>query len=375
MLNNINRTSDNELLMSKLLGTTTDKSSGDNNSAIDIKSIVQKKKGGRPKSENKRDFDYSVRLTKEESDELLFRARTLETSPSAILRSFLTFKMPELPKLNSIAREQYLELTKLSTNINQIAHALNVQLKAGNHEKLNKQAIEHLNRTIHLIREIQATLVKGGSMISKIIRGSDFKGALNYVFNDKDDNHHDRATLLATNCGGNDASSIAAEMRTFANTNNRIVNPVHHIILSHNKDNLTNDQWCELAGKYIEKMGYQNHQYALIRHNDTNNDHCHLIINGINMETSKSYKSSYEKLKSLNAIKEITREMDLTKNTAQQAKHLDHGNHNMRTIQDAIDAVFATTKGVKPDEFEKQLKKLGVTIKRQLLCPIPRQLS
>jgi hypothetical protein len=169
---------------------------------------------------------------------------------------------------------------------------------------------------------------------------------------------------LATNCAGNDASSISGEMRAFANTNNRIGYPVHHIILSHNKDNLTNDQWCELADKYIEKMGYQNHQYALIRHNDTNDDHCHLIINSVNMENSKGYNSSHEKLKSLKAIKEITQEMNLTPNTAQQAKHLDHGNRNMKAIQDAIDTVLSTNKGIKPDEFEKQLKNLGVTAKR-----------
>jgi hypothetical protein len=201
-------------------------------------------------------------------------------------------------------------------------------------------------------------------MIAKTIRGTGFKGALDYVFNDKNDNHHDRATLLATNCAGNDASSISGEMRAFANTNNRIGYPVHHIILSHNKDNLTNDQWCELADKYIEKMGYQNHQYALIRHNDTNDDHCHLIINSVNMENSKGYNSSHEKLKSLKAIKEITQEMNLTPNTAQQAKHLDHGNRNMKAIQDAIDTVLSTNKGIKPDEFEKQLKNLGVTAKR-----------
>jgi hypothetical protein len=158
MLNNNNNTTDNSLLVAKLLGTNTDKSGADNSCATDT---VQKKKGGRPKSENKRDFDYRVRLTKEESDELLFRAKTLETSPSEILRSFLTFMMPEAPKLNLIAREQYRELTKLSININQIAHALNVQLKAGMHEKLNNQAIDHLKRTIYLIREIKSEIIKG----------------------------------------------------------------------------------------------------------------------------------------------------------------------------------------------------------------------
>jgi hypothetical protein len=121
-----------------------------------------KKKGGRPKSDNKRSFEYRVRLTQAESDELLFRAQVLETTPSDILRSFLTFKMPEPPKNTIIQKEQYLELSlKIATNVNQIAHALNFALKAGDMPKLNKSAIDELKRMIILIRSIQGEIVGG----------------------------------------------------------------------------------------------------------------------------------------------------------------------------------------------------------------------
>jgi hypothetical protein len=153
MQNNINRTVDNSALVAKLINEN-------GNSTQNNKSTVQKKKGGRPKSENKRSFDYKVSLTKEESDELLFRAQTLETTPSHILRSFLTFKMPEPPKNTIIQREQYLELSKLATNINQIAHALNIQLKAGEAPRLSKDNAETLKRTVSTIKFIQAELLK-----------------------------------------------------------------------------------------------------------------------------------------------------------------------------------------------------------------------
>jgi hypothetical protein len=150
MQNNINRAVDNSALVAKLIADNTAPS----------ESTVQKKKGGRPKSENKRSFDYKVSLTKEESDELLFRAKTLETTPSHILRSFLTFKMPELPKNTIIQREQYLELARLANNINQIAHALNTQLKAGEAPRLSKDNVETLKRTVSAIRFIQSELLK-----------------------------------------------------------------------------------------------------------------------------------------------------------------------------------------------------------------------
>jgi hypothetical protein len=150
MQNNINRAVDNSALVAKLINSSTT----DN-------TATQKKKGGRPRSENKRSFDYKVSLTKEESDELLFRAKALETTPSHILRSFLMFKMPEPPKNTIIQKEQYLELSKLATNANQIAHALNISLKAGDMPKLNKSAIDQLKRLIILIRSIQGEIVGG----------------------------------------------------------------------------------------------------------------------------------------------------------------------------------------------------------------------
>jgi hypothetical protein len=189
-------------------------------------------------------------------------------------------------------------------------------------------------------------------MIAKIIRGTGFAGALRYVLNDKD-SHQDRATLLMTNTGGDDATSIAQEMRAIADVG-KISKPVTHIILSHNKDNLDDRQWCELATKYIDKMGYKDHQFALVRHNDTQNDHVHLIINAVNLETGKGLNTSNEKYRSLGAIKEITQEMNLTQNPKKSVeKHKAHDNDNMRTIQDAIDTVLSTNKGkgIKPDDF------------------------
>jgi hypothetical protein len=203
-------------------------------------------------------------------------------------------------------------------------------------------------------------------MIAKIIKGTGFKGALQYVMNDKDNAHHDRATLLDTNCAGDDATSISQEMRAFAD-GSKISKPVMHIVLSHNKDNLSNDQWKSIASSYMEKMGMENHQYALVRHNDTDNDHCHLIVNAVSMETGKGFNTSNDRHRSVVALDQITKEMDLTPNPKKGVgKHQSHDNDNMRTIQDAIDTVLSTNKGkgIKPDDFEKSLKELGVTAKR-----------
>lgn len=198
-------------------------------------------------------------------------------------------------------------------------------------------------------------------MIFKKITGSSFAGALSYVFNDKE-NSHDRATLIATNCYHDNPLSISKEMERVSDLRRSYSKPVHHIVMSHN-ESLTAEQWQETAQKYMQKMGYgDRHQYALVHHNDKDHDHCHLIINGVGID-GKGFKNSHDYAKQVRASKEISEELGLTPLSKDKAKKLT-GNEHVKAIQDAIDVVLSSNKSIKPDEFEKQLKELGVTAKR-----------
>jgi hypothetical protein len=125
--------------------------------------IIKKNKGGRPKARNKRDHFYKVSLTKSEAEELEFRAKALGVTAADILRTFLTFEMPKQTAASHtiIAREQYLELVKIGTNINQIAHALNVDGLKGNCPKLGEKGIKGLGDLNIKIGEIKKMLVNG----------------------------------------------------------------------------------------------------------------------------------------------------------------------------------------------------------------------
>ena len=96
---------------------------------------------------------------------------------------------------------------------------------------------------------------------------------------------------LETNCLS--VKTASAEMRAVADMNNRVHDPVYHVILSWREgENPTNDQVHDAAMAAMRSVGMENHQYVMAVHCDSDNTHVHLMLNRINPET---YKSVYPK--------------------------------------------------------------------------------
>ncbi|NMW67444.1 relaxase/mobilization nuclease domain-containing protein [Phocaeicola vulgatus] len=66
--------------------------------------------------------------------------------------------------------------------------------------------------------------------------------------------------------------------------NPKIRQPVGHIALSfkpEDKPILTNEFMAKIAMEYMDSMGIKDTQFILVRHNNTDNPHCHLVYNRI----------------------------------------------------------------------------------------------
>lgn len=117
-------------------------------------------------------------------------------------------------------------------------------------------------------------------MVAKIVQGRRFQGAVNYVL-DKD-----KAQLLyAEGVRMNDKDSIIRDFITQSKMNPKIAKPVAHISLDfsvQDKARLTDKFMVGIAQEYLKKMGYENTQYIIARHHDTDHPHVHLVINRIN---------------------------------------------------------------------------------------------
>lgn len=145
-------------------------------------------------------------------------------------------------------------------------------------------------------------------MIAKIVQGSGFSGVVNYVLDKKD------ARLLAgEGVRLKDKSSIIQNFVTQSKLKPKISKPVAHISLdfsAQDKSRLTDKFMVDIAREYLVKMGYENTQYIIVRHHDTDHPHIHLVINRINNNGNRITDQN-EKLRNTLVCMELTKKYGL----------------------------------------------------------------
>lgn len=116
-------------------------------------------------------------------------------------------------------------------------------------------------------------------MIGKIRKGSGFKGCVNYVLG------KEQATLL--HAEGVLAESNRDIIRSFilqAGMNPDLKKPVGHIALSYSPvdaPKLTDEKMVQLAQEYMREMKITDTQYIIVRHQDREHPHVHIVFNRI----------------------------------------------------------------------------------------------
>ena len=116
-------------------------------------------------------------------------------------------------------------------------------------------------------------------MIGKIKKGSGFKGCVNYVLG------KDQAALL--HADGVLTESKEDIIRSFCmqtGMNPDLKKPVGHIALSYSAvdaPKLTDEKMIRLAQEYMREMKITNTQYIIVRHQDREHPHVHIVFNRI----------------------------------------------------------------------------------------------
>lgn len=116
-------------------------------------------------------------------------------------------------------------------------------------------------------------------MIGKIKKGSGFKGCVNYVLG------KEQATLL--HAEGVLAESNRDIIRSFCmqtEMNPNLKKPVGHIALSYSAvdaPKLTDGKMIQLAQEYMQEMKITDTQYVIVRHQDREHPHVHIVFNRI----------------------------------------------------------------------------------------------
>ena len=116
-------------------------------------------------------------------------------------------------------------------------------------------------------------------MIGKIRKGSGFKGCVGYVLG------KEQAVLL--HADGVLAESRQDIVRSFlaqASMNPHLGKPVGHIALSYSAADaprLTDEKMVQLAQEYMHEMKITGTQYIIVRHQDREHPHVHIVFNRV----------------------------------------------------------------------------------------------
>lgn len=141
-------------------------------------------------------------------------------------------------------------------------------------------------------------------MIAKIMKGSDFRGVVNYILNDeKGTQIIDAYSLFLEN---ND--TIARGFIGQAQMNPKVTKVVGHIALSFSKEDaprLNNAVMAQIAREYMERMVIKDTQYIIGRHFDKEHPHMHIAFNRID-NNGKTISDRNDRFRSERICKELT---------------------------------------------------------------------
>lgn len=146
-------------------------------------------------------------------------------------------------------------------------------------------------------------------MIAKIVKGSNFKGVVNYIL----DKEKDAKILVCDGLFAENKETIAGSFEAQSKMNPKVTKPVGHIALAFSKEDehrLTDHAMAGIALEYLKKMGITDTQILIVRHFDKEHPHVHIAFNRI-ANNGRTISDRNERVRSTRICKELTRKYGL----------------------------------------------------------------
>ena len=141
-------------------------------------------------------------------------------------------------------------------------------------------------------------------MIAKIVKGSNFRGVVNYIL----DKGKNAKILVCDGLFAENKETIANSFEAQAKMNPKVTKSVGHIALAFSKEDehrLTDRVMAGIALEYLEKMGVKDTQILVVRHFDKEHPHVHIAFNRID-NNGNTISDRHERLRSTRICKELT---------------------------------------------------------------------
>jgi len=196
-------------------------------------------------------------------------------------------------------------------------------------------------------------------MIGKVITGKSFGGCIRYVVQ-----KHDASILNAAGIRIQEASQIINDFNLQRKFNPDLGKAVGHIVLSwsvYDAAKLNDEVMVTLAKEYLHKMKIPDTQYLVVKHNDREHPHIHIVYNRVD-NNGKTISDNFQKQRNVHVTKELT---------LKHGFYLSSGKDQVKRQQlmgvdkvkyELFDAIRSASKKVKSiDELIKILAKSGIT--------------
>lgn len=146
-------------------------------------------------------------------------------------------------------------------------------------------------------------------MIAKIVKGSNFRGVVNYIL----DKEKDAEILVSDGLFSEDKDAIVMSFEAQSGMNPRVTKPVGHIALAFSREDehrLTDRTMAGIALEYLERMSIKDTQVLVVRHFDKEHPHVHIAFNRI-ANDGRTISDRNERIRSTRICKELTRKYGL----------------------------------------------------------------
>ncbi len=85
----------------------------------------------------------------------------------------------------------------------------------------------------------------------------------------------------------------------------KVKKPQFHAVISTKFQEYSKEELTKVAEHFMQEMGYEKQPFIVVFHNDTENNHVHIVSTRVNKSTGKKINDSYEKLKSQKALANV----------------------------------------------------------------------
>ena len=140
----------------------------------------------------------------------------------------------------------------------------------------------------------------------------------------------------------------------------KVKKPQFHAALStkfreHSKAELT-----KIAEIFMDEMGYGNQPFIVVFHNDTENNHVHIVSTRVDKQTGKKINDSYEKLKSQRALAKVMEKIYGISNVENINKLLSYRINSLKQLELLLERNGFRLAQNKEDETKMDILKNGV---------------